>query len=302
MTIDQDPILKPDALRQALAEGRTLIDQAWLEQQRQYRPRDRLLLEPAKAQWSHQETLHAIKYGPMDATVHPVAESILAAEAALDEYERKGTSLVSPIFYRVLSLRDIARDRHCIGGIEQRLPHLMTDNWKSTLHELITAVSYLPVVKADFLAESKSPTPDLALRTKPPTYVECKARHRYEQDVISFVQTWQRESLATIKDMLLTCKGSFFVRVNIETPLDVSAYTHEIPLRIQEMVGNNDSEHHENGRFHIDIDRRSRKLRVAFDIEGLLAGAIISSAVNVRKPDRRIYQFLLEQSGYRAED
>jgi len=41
---------------------------------------------------------------------------------------------------------------------------------------------------------------------------------------------------------------------------------------------------------------------VAFDIEGLLAGAIISSAVNVRKPDRRIYQFLLEQSGYRAED
>jgi FMN phosphatase YigB (HAD superfamily) len=51
-----------------------------------------------------------------------------------------------------------------------------------------------------------------------------------------------------------------------------------------------------------DIDRWSRKLRVAFDIEGLLAGAIISSAVNVRKPDRRIYQFLLEQSGYRAED
>ena len=51
-----------------------------------------------------------------------------------------------------------------------------------------------------------------------------------------------------------------------------------------------------------DIDRWSRKLRAAFDIEGLLAGAIVSSAVNVRKPDRRIYQFLLEQSGYRAED
>ena len=51
-----------------------------------------------------------------------------------------------------------------------------------------------------------------------------------------------------------------------------------------------------------DIDRWSRKLRAAFDIEGLLAGVVISSAVSVRKPDRRIYQFLLDQSGYRAED
>ena len=51
-----------------------------------------------------------------------------------------------------------------------------------------------------------------------------------------------------------------------------------------------------------DIDRWSRKLRAAFDIEDLLAGAIVSSAVNVRKPDRRIYQFLLDQSGYRADE
>jgi HAD superfamily hydrolase (TIGR01509 family) len=51
-----------------------------------------------------------------------------------------------------------------------------------------------------------------------------------------------------------------------------------------------------------DVDRWSRKLRKIFEIENLLADAIISSEVGVRKPDRAIYQFLLERSGYQADE
>ena len=51
-----------------------------------------------------------------------------------------------------------------------------------------------------------------------------------------------------------------------------------------------------------DVDRWSRKLRKIFGIENLLAGAIISSEVGVRKPDHAIYQCLLNRSGYQANE
>ena len=50
-----------------------------------------------------------------------------------------------------------------------------------------------------------------------------------------------------------------------------------------------------------DVERWSIKLRSAFDLEKMLAGAIISSAVKLRKPNPSIYQFLLETSGYRPD-
>lgn len=51
-----------------------------------------------------------------------------------------------------------------------------------------------------------------------------------------------------------------------------------------------------------DVDRWSRKLRGSFEIEQFLAGAVISSAVGARKPDRAIYQCLIDRSGFRPED
>lgn len=51
-----------------------------------------------------------------------------------------------------------------------------------------------------------------------------------------------------------------------------------------------------------DVGRWSRKLRTRFDIEDLLAGAVISSDVHARKPSREIYEYLLTQSGFRPED
>ena len=47
-----------------------------------------------------------------------------------------------------------------------------------------------------------------------------------------------------------------------------------------------------------DVGRWSEKLRHNLEIEGYLAGSIISGDVGVRKPDRKIYEILVESSEY----
>ena len=51
-----------------------------------------------------------------------------------------------------------------------------------------------------------------------------------------------------------------------------------------------------------DVGRWSNKLRSNFGIEEYLAGSVISGDVGVRKPDRKIYEILVEQSGYKIND
>jgi HAD superfamily hydrolase (TIGR01509 family) len=51
-----------------------------------------------------------------------------------------------------------------------------------------------------------------------------------------------------------------------------------------------------------DVGQWSKKLRDLFQIENLLAGAIISSEVRAGKPDRAIYQCLLDRIGRRADE
>ena len=51
-----------------------------------------------------------------------------------------------------------------------------------------------------------------------------------------------------------------------------------------------------------DVERWSRKLRVAFGLDALLSGSVISSDARARKPDPAIYRYFLRRSGYRADD
>jgi FMN phosphatase YigB (HAD superfamily) len=51
-----------------------------------------------------------------------------------------------------------------------------------------------------------------------------------------------------------------------------------------------------------DVGRWSRHLRHALGVEPLLAGAVISSEVRVRKPDRMIYERLLVETGYQPHE
>jgi FMN phosphatase YigB (HAD superfamily) len=50
-----------------------------------------------------------------------------------------------------------------------------------------------------------------------------------------------------------------------------------------------------------DVGRWSQKLRVRLNIEAYLQGSIISGDVGLRKPDRQIYQALIEASGFPVE-
>jgi FMN phosphatase YigB (HAD superfamily) len=51
-----------------------------------------------------------------------------------------------------------------------------------------------------------------------------------------------------------------------------------------------------------DLGRWSKRLRVALGVEPLLAGAVISGDVKVRKPERAIYERLLVETGYSPAD
>jgi len=51
-----------------------------------------------------------------------------------------------------------------------------------------------------------------------------------------------------------------------------------------------------------DVGRWSQKLRARLNIETYLQGSIISGDVGLRKPDRQIYQALVEASGFPVEE
>lgn len=50
-----------------------------------------------------------------------------------------------------------------------------------------------------------------------------------------------------------------------------------------------------------DVGRWSQKLRARLDIEVYLQGSIISADLGLRKPDRQIYEALIEASGFPVE-
>ena len=50
-----------------------------------------------------------------------------------------------------------------------------------------------------------------------------------------------------------------------------------------------------------DVGRWSQKLRARLNIEAYLQGSIISGDVGLRKPDRKIYEALIEASGFPVE-
>ena len=51
-----------------------------------------------------------------------------------------------------------------------------------------------------------------------------------------------------------------------------------------------------------DVGRWSEKLRNNLNVEKFLSGSILSGDVGVRKPDKEIYDILIDTSGYKADD
>jgi hypothetical protein len=63
------------------------------------------------------------------------------------------------------------------------------------------------------LRESDTATPDLEIRLAPPVFAECKAKLRYEDSVIKFVERWRRTALADISAYLRQVNAGFIVRI-----------------------------------------------------------------------------------------
>ena len=134
------------------------------------------------------------------------------------------------------------------------MARLIGTDWKSTLYELLVACSYHPETPSEFVKETNVPTPDLRLMTNPNSFVECKGRLKYEENIEEFTHNWRRESLAQIDQILRKYQGSFIVRVNILSPHETNVYRKEIPATINSMIEGGRREHGITNRYFIAIE------------------------------------------------
>jgi|GEM_PF-1768066 len=254
MTIDSTPNLSPECLHKALEEAKTLFAPRWLVRERKKRPKDPVHLEPEKILTSMGQIRHSIKYGVPDNAIHPVVESILVAERSLADLKRGQPTILSPLFYRVLSLADIARYRTRVSGIESRIEKLTGPDWKSALYEMITACSYSASdIRTDLIEETTWPTPDIMLSTDPLCYVECKVKLKYEEDVVKFTTIWRREALLPINEILAQYSDSFLIKIIVYSTQSADVYREQIPLLIREMIAGGQHERHTTA-FSIHIE------------------------------------------------
>lgn len=219
MTVDQKPTISVDDIRSALPRAMELVGAKWLSRQRKRRSGSKSLLEPKAALFSRAENLHAVRVGYPKPAMHPVAECLISAERSLCEYDRGIRSLPSAVLLcRVLSLRDVALARNQVRGLAERVPRLMSPDWKPALYEMLTAVSYPSTVEPTLLPEaSPMPSPDLRLSTHPTSFVECKARLQHEKRVGDFVAHWRRSHLSQIHKALVPGTNSYVVRVEVNS-------------------------------------------------------------------------------------
>jgi len=96
---------------------------------------------------------------------------------------------------------------------------------------------------------------------------------------------------------------AFWIQVNVSPDLeDAFLSRHSLNPGILELLSQASDNAVPVWCLSNDVGRWSRKLRSNLGIDRFLAGSIISGDVGVRKPDREIYDVLVEASGHKAED
>ena len=91
----------------------------------------------------------------------------------------------------------------------------------------------------------------------------------------------------------------FWAQVNVSSDLeDTFLSRHSLNTGILELLSHASNYNVPVWCLSNDVGRWSEKLRHNLEIEGYLAGSIISGDVGVRKPDRKIYEILVESSEY----
>ena len=264
MTIDQKTTISVEDIRNAMPHALEIVDLQWLNKQRKHRSNSKSLVQPNASLRTRSQNLHAVAMGPRNDAMHPVAECIVAAERALHECDNGIPTVPSAIlFTRLLSLRDIALARKRVSGTEERLARLKGDEWKPALYELLTAISYSDDLEPTLIPEKYGQaTPDLQVNTDPVTLVECKARLKYEVNVIEFTRNWRRKQLSQIHKAIVPGPNSYIVRVEIES---LENYEKEpdgsFSSKIKEMIANKIS-HFADPSGQINIDYYSAERTV----------------------------------------
>jgi len=152
--------LNAENLDAALRAATPLFNGQWLTNQRRIPPNSHLTQGVGRAIPTWGQIDHAIKHSLAGRRMHPLAEALIASETALAEFSKTGAWFENPIFYRVISLGQIASHCSFITGIEPRVARLIGTDWKSTLYGLLVACSYHPETPLEFVKETNVPTPD----------------------------------------------------------------------------------------------------------------------------------------------
>ena len=219
MTIDNNPTIGVDEVERALPLAKSLIRSKWLEKQKRRRSASQELTSPRRALFSRKQNLHAVAYDYQKRPMHPIAECIHAAEQIVVSYRNGQQAFPSAVLCsRLLSLRDVALAKDRVEGVSSRLSKLQGPEWKSTLYELLTAVSYINGRHVTLLPDnSEDPIPDLEIGSSEGLFVECKARLRFEQEVVSFTKSWRQTQLVGIFNAFVGRQRSAIVRIDVDS-------------------------------------------------------------------------------------
>jgi hypothetical protein len=218
-------------IREGLDAALSIFEPKWLGKQHKKQPNDPLLFH-LKPTVSANYQIEAIRQG-LSHEMHPLAEAVLIGEEINKQYQKDGRLCFSNLTYLLVSIRDILKNKDKIGNFGERLLRLQSVEWKSTLYELLIAASYANNTIVNILPERNVPTPDIRISYNPALYVECKAKLRYEDEIIKFINRWRLTALGEIASFLRNVDAGFLVKIiikNRHSPLE------EIPIHIKRMV------------------------------------------------------------------
>ena len=254
MTIDANPTLNQDHLAKAVVKAEKLIfdiSQNWLNRQSSKRSSDPVLMFPQKALNTRPQNIHAIAMDFITEPMHPVAESILSSKQALKDLRNTAIpNIVSSSWYLTLSLADVYDHLNQIIGIEDRLKKLLSrDEWKSTLYELLVAISFASNDYVEILPDS-SAGPDIKVGEQNPFYIECKTKLEVGEDIQEFTSKWRRLSVREIFQITNKFRQSFLIKVILKSAPNEYLLSKKIPNTINEMI--------EKGKYKVSLNNRGK--------------------------------------------
>ncbi|MFJ3316390.1 hypothetical protein ACIPLR_13625 [Herbaspirillum huttiense] len=232
MLLDNLRHVTPELLRESLPLASQLFPAKWLERQENRTPND-VLLQTSIQMVSARGAAHLLRFGlDTGKNMHPLAEAIWGVRRVLDYEEKSGVFLCGSFVYLLLALSDVAKNLDRIKNSHDRLPRLMTDQWKSSLYELLVACSQIRLGNVELLPENGEPIPDMLIDNT--LYLECKARTEYENKIADFIKLFQTHVVHKIFHETTSIGNGLKIEIDVR---DHSGIT-EIPLLLREMLSN----------------------------------------------------------------